>query len=61
MSETTRPAPAAGHEGGGAGRQPTPDRIFQTLTADQQTAALGAAVELEIHPAPPWHVIVSHK
>jgi ubiquinone/menaquinone biosynthesis C-methylase UbiE len=42
MDETTR------HEGG---QGPTPERIFQALTAYQQSAALKAAIELDLFTA----------
>lgn len=41
---TTQPA-------GGAPQQPTPERIFQTLTAYQAAAALRAAIDLELFTA----------
>lgn len=43
---TPQPPPADAHNA-----QPTPERIFQTLTAYQQTAALRAAIELDIFTA----------
>lgn len=45
-TETPNAAPAPPQHGG-----PTPERIFQTLTAYQQTAALKAAVELDLFTA----------
>jgi ubiquinone/menaquinone biosynthesis C-methylase UbiE len=39
------------HEAGELAPQPTPERIFQTLTAYQQTAALKAAIELDLFTA----------
>jgi len=38
-------------EGGPSGTQPNPLRIFQTLNAFQQTAALRAAIELDVFTA----------
>ena len=45
MNETTI------HEAAALAPPPTPERIFQTLTAYQQTAALKAAIELDIFTA----------
>jgi SAM-dependent methyltransferase len=48
MTQPAQPAPDAGqqqHTG------PTPERIFQALTAYQQTAALKAAIELDLFTA----------
>jgi 2-polyprenyl-3-methyl-5-hydroxy-6-metoxy-1,4-benzoquinol methylase len=39
------------NEAAALAQQPTPERIFQTLTAYQQTAALKAAIELDIFTA----------
>ena len=45
MNETTL------HEAATLAPPPSPERIFQTLTAYQQTAALKAAIELDIFTA----------
>lgn len=50
MTQTAQPDPAAAH-GGAQTQEPTPERIFQTLTAYQQAAAMKAAVELDIYTA----------
>jgi SAM-dependent methyltransferase len=44
---TTQPTPPPGATAG----QPTPERIFQTLTGYQMTAAMRAAIELDIFTA----------
>lgn len=52
MTQTAQPGATPQPHGGGAqGSQPTPERIFQALTAYQLTAALKAAVELDIFTA----------
>jgi SAM-dependent methyltransferase len=45
-TQTAQPA-----QGTPAQQQPTPERIFQTLSAHQQTAALKAAIELDFFTA----------
>jgi SAM-dependent methyltransferase/DNA-binding CsgD family transcriptional regulator len=47
MTDAARPATATQQHGA----QPTPERIFQALTAYQQTAAMKAAVELDVFSA----------
>lgn len=52
MTQTAQPDPTNAQQHGGAQTsQPTPERIFQTLTAYQQAAAMKAAVELDIFTA----------
>lgn len=53
MTTTASPDPATGHQHGGGEPTPppTPERIFQALTAYQLTAAMKAAVELDIFTA----------
>ena len=52
MTQTAQPDPTTTPRRGGAQTtQPTPERIFQTLNAYQATAALKAAIELDIFSA----------
>ncbi|HLL77227.1 MAG TPA: class I SAM-dependent methyltransferase [Pyrinomonadaceae bacterium] len=52
MTQTAQPDATTRQHGDGAHpQQPTPERIFQTLTAYQATAALKAAIELDIFTA----------
>jgi SAM-dependent methyltransferase len=51
MTQTAHPQAAPGQPGGAQAAQPTPERIFQALSAYQLTAALKAAIELDIFGA----------
>ena len=52
MTQTAQPDPTTAPQHGGAqSSPPTPERIFQALTAYQLTAAMKAAVELDIFTA----------
>jgi SAM-dependent methyltransferase len=51
MTQTPQPGATAAHRDGAQAAQPTPERIFQALTAYQLTAAMKAAVELDIFSA----------
>ena len=51
MRQTAQPDAAAAPHGGAHDAQPTPERIFHALTAYQLTAAMKAAVELDIFSA----------
>jgi SAM-dependent methyltransferase len=51
MTQTAQHDAAAAPPGGAHDTQPTPERIFQALTAYQLTAAMKAAVELDIFSA----------
>jgi 2-polyprenyl-3-methyl-5-hydroxy-6-metoxy-1,4-benzoquinol methylase len=51
LERTRKRTSRKSREGGSSGSQPNPLRIFQTLNAFQQTAALKAAIELDVFTA----------